>query len=126
MIVKQYELFDVVYGISEDVFDYIGEDNCYGLKKSECYDHVGDVYIAGLVNVNHEGKPFMFINKHRMETSSLSDQYGLVYHESVHMAMILMDGDVKEYEEDFAELVVDIANHFYEHQVEVFQDEYSK
>lgn len=112
MLVLERDDYDLILGSSEDVFNYMKQDECFGLKRSECYDTPEDCYIAGLVNLNPQGKPFVFYNHIRLShIRHVEDYYELLYHEAIHLAFELTREEKVQDEEQFIKIVQDMITY---------------
>jgi len=106
-----------------DVFDYCNVEKMHGLNRKDAQAEEIDktkgngVYIYGLTNYDPRDKdlkakapykPFLFLNKKHLK-GDFTD-ITLVYHEAMHMVIILNNWNIKDKEEEAITYAEELTN----------------
>ena len=116
--------YDLLVGNNAvEIFDYYKVDSMHGLNKKdakaeEIDKKVGNgIYIIGWTNYHPKDKkltmkapykPFLFLNKRHFRNNF--KDITIVMHEAMHMAILLMNWNIKDKEENAVTLAEEIAN----------------
>lgn len=108
-----------------EVFDYYDVEEMHGLNRKDAQAEEVDktvgngVYIYGLTNYDPADKkltakdpykPFLFLNMGTFKKYSLTEKATAVMHETIHMAILLNNWNIKDKEEEVISYAEEQAN----------------
>ena len=108
-----------------EIFDYYKVDEMHGLNRKDAQAEEVDktkgngVYIYGWTNYDPADKkltakaphkPFLFLNLSTFKKYSLTEKATAVMHETMHMSILLNNGDIKDKEEEAIGFAEEQAN----------------
>ena len=108
-----------------EIFDYYNVQEMHGLNRKDAQAEEVDktkgngVYIYGWTNYDPADKkltgkapykPFLFLNMGTFKKYSPTEKATAVMHETMHMSILLNNGDIKDKEEEVIQFAEDEAN----------------